>query len=167
MKHLKLFFALFAMLALGVGNAWAETYTGDFVKITSVNELTTGYYVIVASESASANSYAVGSTVNSNKRIDGVAVTIVNDKITNPDNKIVYYITKVGSKYTFQNVNTSQYLYQASTTSGKGMGFYASSKEITCAGYNTTDPIGFKFTLDGASNNFFKWNTPSYKVGFS
>ena len=27
MKHLKLFFALFAMLALGVGNAWAETVT--------------------------------------------------------------------------------------------------------------------------------------------
>ena len=25
MKHFKLFFALFAMLALGVGNAWAET----------------------------------------------------------------------------------------------------------------------------------------------
>ena len=27
MKHVKLFFALFAMLALGVGNAWAEEYT--------------------------------------------------------------------------------------------------------------------------------------------
>ena len=27
MKHLKLFFALFAMLALGVGNAWAQTKT--------------------------------------------------------------------------------------------------------------------------------------------
>ena len=26
-KHLKLFFALFAMLALGVTNAWAETVT--------------------------------------------------------------------------------------------------------------------------------------------
>ena len=29
MKHLKLFFALFAMLALGVGNAWAEEVTFD------------------------------------------------------------------------------------------------------------------------------------------
>lgn len=29
MKHLKLFFALFAMLALGVGNAWAETIFSD------------------------------------------------------------------------------------------------------------------------------------------
>ena len=32
MKHLKLFFALFAMLALGVGNAWGQTtvYTETF-----------------------------------------------------------------------------------------------------------------------------------------
>ena len=30
MKHLKLFFALFAMLALGVGNAWAESETVTF-----------------------------------------------------------------------------------------------------------------------------------------
>ena len=30
MKHFKLFFALFAMLALGVGNAWGETVTLDF-----------------------------------------------------------------------------------------------------------------------------------------
>ena len=30
MKHLKLFFALFAMLALGVGNAWAEEVTVSF-----------------------------------------------------------------------------------------------------------------------------------------
>ena len=30
MKKLKLFFALFAMLALGVGNAWAETATLSF-----------------------------------------------------------------------------------------------------------------------------------------
>ena len=161
MKHLKLFFALFAMLALGVGNAWAETYTGDFEKITSVNELTTGHYVIVASESSSNKNFAVGSTVNSNKRIEGVSVTISSDKISNPDDAIVYYVTKVGTKYTFQNVNTSKYLNQASTTSGKGMGFSADSKEITCAGYNTNSPIGFKFTLNGASNNFFKWNNSS------
>ena len=32
MKHLKLFFALFAMLALGVGNAWAEEATLTFTK---------------------------------------------------------------------------------------------------------------------------------------
>ena len=34
MKHLKLFFALFAMLALGVGNAWAEEVTFSFANAT-------------------------------------------------------------------------------------------------------------------------------------
>ncbi len=34
MKHFKLFFALFAMLALGVGNAWAQTVTWE--KATSI-----------------------------------------------------------------------------------------------------------------------------------
>ena len=38
MKKLKLFFALFAMLALGVGNAWGETIEFD---LTTKNQLTT------------------------------------------------------------------------------------------------------------------------------
>ena len=38
MKHFKLFFALFAMLALGVGNAWAETVEFD---LTTKTQLTT------------------------------------------------------------------------------------------------------------------------------
>ena len=38
MKHLKLFFALFAMLALGVGNAWAaevESYSATFTSVAT------------------------------------------------------------------------------------------------------------------------------------
>lgn len=37
MKHLKLFFALFAMLALGVTNAWAETAEVDFSTLYSAD----------------------------------------------------------------------------------------------------------------------------------
>ena len=43
MKHLKLFFALFAMLALGVGNAWGATYT----KVTSAPADWSGEYIVV------------------------------------------------------------------------------------------------------------------------
>ena len=39
MKHLKLFFALFAMLALGVGNAWGEEVTVTKTTNTLVSEL--------------------------------------------------------------------------------------------------------------------------------
>ena len=41
MKHLKLFFALFAMLALGVGNAWAEEVT-ETITMKNFGGLTTG-----------------------------------------------------------------------------------------------------------------------------
>lgn len=43
MKHLKLFFALFAMLALGVGNAWAETKT-DVMFAKGFGKYTTNSY---------------------------------------------------------------------------------------------------------------------------
>ena len=42
MKHLKLFFALFAMLALGVGNAWAEEVTFNFQTIAQTSSTTGG-----------------------------------------------------------------------------------------------------------------------------
>ena len=42
MKHLKLFFALFAMLALGVGNAWGEEVTFNFKTIAQTSGTTGG-----------------------------------------------------------------------------------------------------------------------------
>ena len=145
---------------LFAGSMWGATYNGTFTKITSANDLTTGYYVIVASETASNADYALGSTITaSNNRVPGVEVTITSGTtITDPDDAIVYLITKNGNNYTFQNVNTSKYLYQSGTTSGKGMGFQNTSANITLAGYNSENPLGFKFTLNGTSNNILKYN---------
>ena len=47
MKHLKLFFALFAMLALGVGNAWGAALGSGYEKVTNISSLTTGDRVVV------------------------------------------------------------------------------------------------------------------------
>ena len=47
MKHLKLFFALFAMLALGAGNAWAETATLTFDNTSKRTEYSTSKQVWV------------------------------------------------------------------------------------------------------------------------
>ena len=140
---------------------WATTYTGTFTKITSTSDFTTGYYVVAASESASSNAgYALGNSVNSDKRMPGVSVTITNNNttISDPNDAIVWYITVSGTTITMQNVNNSKYLYQASTTSGKGMGLKNDSQNLTLAGYNSNSPIGFKFTLNGNSNNYFKYN---------
>lgn len=155
------------LLTMGVGNAWGAAVTGTFNKITSTDALTTGYYIIVGSEDATqkvsgktvANpNYALGNAVDGNKRVTGVSVTITSGTtISNPDETLVYLITKSSSNYTFLNVNTNKYLYQANTTSGKGMGFKEASANFTCAGYNSSSPHGFKFTLDGASYNIFKY----------
>ena len=143
---------LFALIA-GSSSVWATAYTGTFNKITSANDFTTGYYVITGSGVAK----ALGTEVNSNKRMPGQAVTITSDAITNPDEAVVWYVTRSTNTCTFQNVSNSKYLSQVSTTSGKGMGFSNSSVNIAFTEYNS----GFAFTLNGESNNIFKYNTGS------
>ena len=143
-----------------VANTRGATYTGTFRKITSTDSLQTGYYVITSSESAGSRK-ALGTTINSDKRATGQNVTISNDTIRNPDNTIVFLITKSSANYTFYNVNSSKYLYQASTTSGKGMGYNNSSYNFTLSGINSDSPKGFKFQMNGASNYMLKWNNGS------
>ena len=53
MKHLKLFFALFAMLALGVGNAWGAELGDGYEKVTNISSLTTGDRVVVYADAIS------------------------------------------------------------------------------------------------------------------
>lgn len=158
--------ALFALILITQPQwVWGQektTFTGTFTKITSTSDFETGFYVITASESSSTNNKAIGSTANSNGRIEGVTVTITSGTtITNPSDEVVFYVTKSNSNYTFKNVNTGKYMYQSSNTSGKGMGFQNSSANITVDGYNTSSPIGFKLVLNGNSNNRLKWNNGS------
>ena len=155
MKKLTFWKSLFLLCALVVGNssAWGATYTGTFTKITSQADFVTGYYVVTGAGTAK----ALGSTVNNKNRIPAVNVTISSNSITNPDDAVVYYITRSSSTCTFKNVNTSKYMYQSSTTSGQGMAFKNASENITFTAYNN----GFEFTLNGASNNIFKYNNSS------
>ncbi len=53
MKHLKLFFALFAMLALGVGNAWGAALGSGYEKVTNISSLTTGDRVVLYADAIS------------------------------------------------------------------------------------------------------------------
>ena len=58
MKHLKLFFALFAMLALGVGNAWGQTKI-DVVSAIGFAGITTNEYTAAGTDHS-----AVANTTN-------------------------------------------------------------------------------------------------------
>lgn len=151
---------------IGLWGQDRASFTGTFTKITSTDDFETGYYVVVGKGVSSTDlttRKAMSSTVNNNNRIVSTTVEPTNDIITNPDNTLVYYITVATSNNittcTFKNMNTGTYMYQSSTTSGKGMGFSNNSYNITYVGYDSTNTyVGHKFTLNGDSNNIFKYN---------
>lgn len=106
MKHLKLFFALFAMLALGVGNAWGETY--KLTKVTSVSAgekyvFEQGGYVM--NNSVSSNALQCTSTYNTT----GLAGT----------ESYVWTLESATGGFYMKNVSksSSQYLNNSSSTS--------------------------------------------------
>ena len=166
------FIALLTMLfTVGVGQMWG--YTGTFTLVESYNSSTgleSGYYVITASPSSSTIK-AMGTTISSG-RATGQTVTISNKTITNPTDAIVWYIEKSGNTYSFKNVNDNNYIYQYSTTSGKGLAISTSKQSSwSINAYNSTSPIGFCFTSSQTSNNYLKWNNSSswfstYKSGY-
>ena len=145
---------LLMLFVLGVGNAWA--YTGTFTNYTS-STLIDGYYIIAASNSASASNYCVGTEVSSG-RLTGQTLTT-----SNPGNNIVWIVEKESSGWTFNSVSaTTKYIRQKGTTSGKSMEVNTTVGYFTLAGYNSNAPVGFKFTsADQNSNNIFKYNNSS------
>ena len=94
MKKLKLFFALFAMLALGVGNAWGETVTyqhvfnkkpstGNSVALSSVN----WKIEATALNNYNSNNYA-GVQIGSSKAAGSITLTSITDWDYNGNGKI-------------------------------------------------------------------------------
>ena len=89
----------FVLLAFGfAGSVWAAPFTGTFTKITSTDDLTTGYYVIVGSESSAENAdYAMSCEIDNNNRVKVSYISITDgNTITDPSDEVVYYITKKG-----------------------------------------------------------------------
>ena len=92
MKHLKLFFALFAMLALGVGNAWGA---GNYVKVTTAPSDWSGDYLIVYESDELAFN---GALTTLDAVSNTVSVTITNNQIAATDamNKAKFTINASG-----------------------------------------------------------------------
>lgn len=168
----RLVMVLTMLLIVGIGQAWG--YTGTFTLVESYNSSTgleNGYYVITASPSASTIK-AMGTTISSG-RATGQTVSISNKTITNPADAIVWYIEKSGSTYSFKNVNDNKYIYQSSTSRGKGLNTSTTKQSSwSIETYNSTSPVGFRFTSSQTSNNYLKWNNSSswfstYQSGYS
>ena len=118
MKHLKLFFALFAMLALGVGNAWGADFT-----LTSANSVTVDGVTVTFAKGNGATAptwYAAGLRLYAQN-----TVTITSEsEITS----IVFDWEKQGSK-TFASVSANTGSYSHPSAAGKGT-WTGSSKSV-------------------------------------
>lgn len=104
MKHLKLFFALFAMLALGVTNAWAQTVTWE--KATSI---AAGDVVVLVCETKTMELSGISTT--STKYGTGETYT------STPAGKYELTVEEGSSSGTFSFKNGSDYLYWSSGNS--------------------------------------------------
>ena len=145
MKHLKLFFALFAMLALGVGNAWAQTVTWE--KATSI---AAGDVVALVCDSKKMELSGISTT--STKYGIGVAYT------STPAGAYVLTVEagNTSGTYSFKCTN-GQYLYW---TSGNSLATNATKSA------NTSWKVTFSgetLTIANAKDNSRKlqWNASS------
>ena len=148
MKHLKLFFALFAMLALGVGNAWAETFT----RISSASDLADGDEIIFVDQ---AGEYACGTTQQTNNRTLVAIETNDNSySYQSSDNVQVFVVKKNGTNYGFHtgagyiySANSSKNYLKTNTT--------ASTTSPTGTSAWTLSVSGNVFTVTNVTNNSY------------
>lgn len=146
---------------------WGANYSGTFSAYTQ-STLIDGYYVVCGSAAK-----AMGSTVNNKKRIEGTAVTISSNAITNPSDALVWLMEEdVDNSGTFaiKNYNTSKYLYISANSSGQSLNvgttaYYASYDYCANAGdCGTNVPAGYRFTLGASTTTDYrklKWNNSS------
>ena len=94
---------------------WAKSSTGaiqtDFVKVTVAKDDWTGDYVIVNETSKKAIKNAYKENTSNNKTLAAGAVTIVDNKVSNPTNDIIWQIRKHGEYYTMYNEEARLYAY--------------------------------------------------------
>lgn len=84
-------------------------YTDNYARITSVDDLTDGNYMVVANNSGSY--YALKNTTKATYYMAATAVTPSDNVISSPDASLVWQTTVSGTTVTFYNTAVSQYLY--------------------------------------------------------
>ena len=151
--------ALVAVLT--VSNAWGV----DYELVKNISNLSIGDEVLLVNI---ANSYALGTQQNNNNRT-AIAVTISNDKISDPGNTVdVFTVGKSGDNWTFYSNNGSGtgcpgYLYAASS-SGNYLKTQASnnSNGEWAVTINTTTGEGSFVAQGSNTRNVMRYNNSSH-----
>ena len=150
MKHLKLFFALFAMLALGVGNAWGA----EWEKVTVAPADWSGEYLIVYE---TGKVIFDGSLTSLDQAKKAKSVTINNNAISLDEN-YSFTIAKSGSNYTVKS-KSGYFIGQTSNANGL--------KSSTSTSYSHTITINNDGTVNLVSGGaYLRYNAASDQLRF-
>lgn len=139
----------------------SKSFADNYVQITSMDELTTGSYVVVGGTSSNAMSTTQSTTKN--PYMEAKAVTIEGDKITNPDASVIWTITK-DDDGTFSLSANGQYISSnGSENSAKLIDAIANT-----AKYNVTVNGGkFKFNNIDPNERFLQYNASATPKRFA
>ena len=147
MKHLKLFFALFAMLALGVGNAWAETGSATITfsnaglsngqNVDKMSFALGDYFTVTYTKNSAGTAptyYTSGSAIRcyaTKKTTNGNIITIAQ---TAKGAEVNAYITKVTYSGSHNKKGNTGFTYSGSPTSSDATNAnYAAADKVTTA----------------------------------
>ncbi|WP_455497002.1 chitobiase/beta-hexosaminidase C-terminal domain-containing protein [Coprobacter sp.] len=140
----------------------SKSFAENYVQITSIDDLTTGSYVVVGGTSSNAMSTTQAGT-SAKPYMAYEAVTIEGDKITNPAASVIWTITKE-SDNTFSISSNGKYV------SSKGAGNYAQLIDAIAntAKYNVTISNGeFKFACVDPSGRHLQYNANKSQERFA
>jgi len=124
-----------------------DRYTNTYTKITSLNDLTTGDYLI------SGGSYCMGNTIQSTNRMSETSISANNDVKTTDNESFIWTIIRSGTKVTLYNDNVSRYL----AVSGGVIAVQTSAHNFTFD-YGTTKANSWTFTSE---------SSPTYQLSYS
>lgn len=100
------YYAVFSMTEEG------DELSNDYKKITTLDELTNGNYVVVGN-----GGYALKNAVYNQYYLGVVSVSVSGTTVSNPTANIIWQITRSGNSISFYNTSVNQYacLYEVST----------------------------------------------------
>ncbi|MDR2653632.1 MAG: Ig-like domain-containing protein, partial [Prevotellaceae bacterium] len=129
--------------------------TDKYVKITSLTDLTDGYYVVTG------NGYTNAMTATGTNYLNITAVTPVNDTIVNPDASIVWEIKADNGKYTVSN-GTNYVAYY-----GSGNNAYLVTTLNDSSRWNIAYTTEFVFTNAKTPARYLQYNSNSGQQRFA
>ena len=143
---------------------------GAFIRVTNLNDLTTGYYVLLGSSAGSANTPQPGAeTVNNamsnnhNGTFLAIApVTPAGDVITDPPTSIVWFFNRTGDTFTiYQEVNSQYVSYTGSSNNVQLVGSVASDNQrwtITSSPHGSGEHIFYRILNMAETGRALQYN---------